>query len=157
MKKSSIIGASLLFSIFIFSTLSAHAENYRLEVDENVFDIEYSLDGNVIAMATDKETLSLLIATENVEDSEFTIKLPNDLINAENNEFAVLVNGYEVDYDIGVSGDVNLSFFIPTFTEEIEIIGTYVVPEFPLGAIMLFGAVSVLVILFQRSKKSLFR
>ena len=157
MKTPSVIGISLLFSIFIFSTLSAHAETYRLEIDENVFDMEYSLDGNVIAMATDKETLSLLIATENVEDSEFTIKLPNDLINAENNEFAVLVNGYEVDYDILGSGDVSLSFFIPTFTEEIEIIGTYVVPEFPLGVIMLFGAVSVLVMLFQRSKKSLFR
>lgn len=153
LKKANIF---LIFAIFIFSNLSAHAETYRLEIDDNLFDIEYNLNGNVIAMATDKESISLLIATENVEDSEFTIKLPDDLIRAENNEFAVLVNGYEVDYDILGSGDTNLSFFIPTFTEEIEIIGTYVVPEFPLGAIMFFGVVSVIVILFQRSKKSLF-
>ncbi len=146
-----------MFSIFIFSNLSAHAESYRLEVDENVFDIEYSLDGDVIAMATDKETLSLLIATENVEDSQFTIKLPNDLIRAENNEFAVLVNGFEVDYDISGTDHIQMSFFIPTFTEEIEIIGTYVVPEFPLGVLMMFGAVSVIVLLFQRTKKSLFK
>ena len=157
MKIFSIIGISLLFSIFIFSNFSAHAETYRLEVDENVFDIEYSLDGDVIAMATDKETISLLIATENVEDSEFTIKLPNDLIRAENNEFAVLVNGFEVDYAIIGTGDTHLSFFIPTFTEEVEIIGTYVVPEFPLGVLMMFGAVGVIILVLQRTKKSLFR
>jgi len=152
--KTSII---LLFVIFIFSNYNAYAETYRLEIDENVFDIEYELDGDVIAMATDKETISLLIATENVEDSEFTVKLPNELIHAENNEFAVLVNGFEVEYYVLDASDSHLSFFIPTFTEEIEIIGTYVVPEFPLGAIMLFGAVGVIVILIQKSKKSLFR
>lgn len=144
----------LVFAIFVFSNLTAYAEIYRLEIDENVFDIEYNLDGDVIAMATDKETISLLIATENVEDSEFIITLPNELIRAENNEFVVLVNGYEVNYKIT---DTQLSFFIPAFTEEIEIIGTYVVPEFPLGAIMLFGAVSIIVILLQKSKKTLFR
>ena len=147
----------LLFTIFIFSNYAAYAETYRLEIDENIFDIEYELDGDVIAMATDKETISLLIATENVEDSEFTIKLPNDLINAENNEFAVLVNGYEVEYDVMETSDIHLAFFIPTFTEEIEIIGTYVVPEFPIGAILLLGGVSVVIIFIQKYKKSLFR
>lgn len=152
--KSSIF---LLFGIFIFSNYAAYAETYRLEIDESVFDIEYDLDGDVIAMATDKETISLLIATENVEDSEFIIKLPNDLIRAENNEFAVLVNGFEVEYDILDASNGHLSFFIPTFTEEIEIIGTYVVPEFPLGAIMLFGAIGIGLVLLQKSKKSLFK
>ena len=150
-------GIFLLFAIFIFSNYTAYAETYSLEIDENVFEIEYELDGNVIAMATDKETISLLIATENVEDSEFNIKLPNDLIRAENNEFAVLVNGYEVEYDLMDAVDSHLVFFIPAFTEEIEIIGTYVVPEFPLGVILLFGAVSVIIIIVQKSKKSLFR
>ncbi|HSG73779.1 MAG TPA: hypothetical protein VLA01_01100 [Nitrosopumilaceae archaeon] len=147
----------LLFIIFICSNHTAYAETYRLEIDENVFDIEYDLDGDIIAMATDKETISLLIATENVEDSEFAIKLPNDLIRAENNEFAVLVNGFEVEYDAMDTADSHLTFFIPAFTEEIEIIGTYVVPEFPLGAIMLFGAASLVLILVQKSKKSLFK
>jgi hypothetical protein len=159
LKSKSITKTSifLLFVIFIFSNYTAYAETYRLEIDENVFDIEYELDGDVIAMATDKETISLLIATENVEDSEFTVKLPNELIRAENNEFAILVNGFEVEYDVLDASDSHLSFFIPTFTEEIEIIGTYIVPEFPLGVIMLFGAVSIGIILLQKSKKSLFK
>lgn len=151
------ITSILLLVIFIFSNHSIYAEIYNLEIDERVFEIEYTIDGDVIAMATDKEAISLLIATENIEDSQFIIKLPNDLIHAENNEFAVLVNGYEVNYEIMGTGDVILSFFIPTFTEEIEIIGTYVVPEFPLGVIMLLGAVSIMIILIQKSKKSLFK
>lgn len=151
------IGLFLLFTSVYFFSNPAHAEIYQLETDEKIFDIEYSLNGDIIAMATDKETISLLIATENVEDSEFTIKLPNDLIRAENNEFAVLVNGFEVDYEIISTDNVHLSFFIPTFTEEIEIIGTYVIPEFPLGILMMFGTVSALILLLQRTKKSLFR
>ena len=148
------ISIFLILTIFVFTNYYAFGETYSLEVDENVFDIEYQLEGDIIAMDTDKETISLLIATENVEDSQFTINLPNELIRADNNEFAVLVNGYEVGYDISGS---QLTFFIPAFTEEIEIIGTYVVPEFPLGAIMLFGALGVVIILIQKSKKSLFR
>ncbi len=146
----------LLLTIFIFLNHNAYAETYRLEINENVFDIEYELDGDVIAIATDKETISLLIATENVEDSEFTIKLPKDLIRAENNEFVVLVNGYDVEYAVRDTAENSLAFFIPAFTEEIEIIGTYVVPEFPLGVILSFGAVSLIIILIQKSKKSLF-
>lgn len=150
-------GIFLLLTIFIFSNYYVYAETYTLEIDENVFDIEYELEGDVIAMATDKEAVSLLIATENVEDTQFSIKLPNDLIHAENNDFVILVNGHEVDYTIMETGDSHLTFFIPVFTEEIEIIGTFVVPEFPLGVIMLFGAASLIIILMQKSKKSLFR
>jgi hypothetical protein len=43
----------------------------------------------------------------------------------------------EVDYDIVSDSDSStFSFFVPTFTEEVEIIGTHVIPEFPLGGIM---------------------
>ena len=108
-------------------------------------------------MAIDKETFSLLIATENVNDSQFQIKLPNDLIRAENNEFAILVNGFEVDYEVLDTVDVNLTFFVPAFTEEIEIIGTFVVPEFPFGTVLILGTISGIIILVQKSKKFLFR
>lgn len=147
----------LLLIIFIFPIHSAFAETHHLEIEENAFDVEYELKGDVIAMAADKESISLLIATENVLDSQFKIKLPNDLIRAENNEFAVLVNGFEVDYSVINTDNTQLTFFIPAFTEEIEIIGTYVVPEFPLGPILIFGAISGIILLIEKSKKILFR
>jgi len=146
-----------LITLLLFSNLSAYAERYSLEIDDVVYDIEYDFNGDVIAMAIDKETFSLLIATENVNDSQFQIKLPYDLIRAENNEFAVLVNGFEVDYEVMETVDRNLTFFVPAFTEEIEIIGTFVVPEFPLGAVLVLGTISGIIIIVQKSKKFLFR
>lgn len=155
------INISLIFlsliPLLLFSNFSAYAESFRLEIDDEVYDIEYDFNGDIIAMAIDKETFSLLIATENVNDSQFQIKLPNDLIRAENNEFAILVNGFEVDYEVLDTVDVNLTFFVPAFTEEIEIIGTFVVPEFPLGAVLVLGTISGIIIIVQKSKKFLFR
>ncbi len=152
----SIIFLSLI-PLLLFSNFSAYAENFSLEIDDEVYDIEYNFKGDVIAMAIDKETFSLLIATENVIDSQFQIKLPNDLIRAENNEFAILVNGFEVDYEVLDTVDANLTFFVPAFTEEIEIIGTFVIPEFPLGAVLVLGTISGIIIIVQKSKKFLFR
>lgn len=148
----------IAFTILILSNLSAYAEkNYHMEIDDNSFDIKYDLDGEVIAMEIDKELNSLLIGTENVKDSQFHITLPNDLISAENNEFAILVNGFEVEYEVIETGDTNLTFFIPAYTEEIEIIGTYVIPEFPLGVVLTLGTITGAIILLQKSKKFFFR
>jgi len=148
----------IAFTILILSNLSAYAEkNYHMEIDDNSFDIKYDFDGEVIAMEIDKELNSLLIGTENVKDSQFHITLPNDLISAENNEFVILVNGFEVEYEVIETGDTNLTFFIPAYTEEIEIIGTYVIPEFPLGAVLTLGSITGAIILLQKSKKFFFR
>ena len=75
---------------------------------------------------------------------------------AENGEFAVLVNGLEVDYQLSEhSEDYTLTFFITSDTEEVEIIGTYVIPEFPFGA--LFGFVLMTSIVLIMSKFRIFR
>ena len=148
----------IVFTILILSNLSAYAEkNYHMEIDDNSFDIKYDFDGDVIAMEIDTELNSLLIGTENVKDSQFQITLPNDLISAENNEFAILVNGFEVEYEVVETVDPYLTFFVPVYTEEIEIIGTYVVPEFPLGTVLTLGSITGIVILLQKSKKFFFR
>ena len=144
----------IVFTILILPNFSVHAEkNYHLEVDGNSFDIKYDFDGDVIAMDVDKESTSVLIGTENVKDTQFQITLPEDLIHADNNAFAVLVNGYETEYKVTSGADTVLTFFVPDFTEEIEIIGTYVVPEFPLGVVLVLGAVFGVIVVIQRSKQ----
>ena len=144
-------------AFLIIPNIAAYADSYRLTIDDQSYDVEYNFDGDVIAMDIDQETLSLLIATENVNDSEFQITLPNELIHAENNEYAVLVNGFEVNYAISESVDSHLTFFVPAFTEEIEIIGTFVIPEFPLGALLVLGTVVGIIVIIQKSKNFLFR
>lgn len=142
------------FGIFILliipQIIVVYAESYNLEIDEHTFNISYSLDGSLIAMAIDPELTSLLIGTENVVDSLFEIEFGNTLISAEKNEFAVLVNGLEVDYEIEIKDDHSiLRFYILDGTEEIEIIGTNVIPEFPFGPffvlVFLIGFVTIVV------------
>jgi hypothetical protein len=148
----------MIFSIFLQNFL-AYGESYQLTVDENSFEINYSTTGKVIAMEIDKELFSLLIGLENVEmDSILEIEFTHELISVENNEFAVLVNGYEVDYEISTT-DLGSKLTIPIFadTEEIEIIGTNVVPEFPLGILMVLVFTIMFVVFFSRTKIMVFK
>ena len=131
---------------------------YVLEIDDHVFSIPYQVNAKVIAMAIDPELTSLLIGLDDTSDSIFIIDLNHELISAQNNEFAILVNGLEVDYDIVSDSDSStFTFFVPSFTEEIEIIGTHVIPEFPLGAIMGLIILISAVMFVSRAKTPVFR
>jgi predicted secreted protein with PEFG-CTERM motif len=148
----------IVIVLLAFFNNQAFAEkNYQLTVDGNSFDVKYDFEGDVIAMAVDTEAISLLIGTENVKDTQFQITLPKELLHADSNAFAVLVNGYEVEYTTTSGEETVLTFFVPEFTEEIEIIGTYVVPEFPLGAILVLSSIFGIIIIIQKSKKFQFR
>ncbi len=156
--KPQIIFFIVIFSIFLQNFL-AYGESYQLTVDENSFEINYSTTGRVIAMEIDKELFSLLIGLENVEkDSILEIEFTHELISAENNEFAVLVNGYEIDYELSTT-DLGSKLTIPIFadTEEIEIIGTNVIPEFPLGILMVLVFTIMFVVFFSRTKIMVFK
>ncbi|MFB5603989.1 MAG: hypothetical protein ACE5Q4_01740 [Nitrosopumilus sp.] len=158
---------SILFLIsFVSAYAASHPEysgidnpsEYVLNIDDHTFQIYYQVDGELIAMAIDPELTSLLIALENTSDSVFKIDLDHELINAHNNEFAILVNGFEVEYEI-VSDDNSstLTFFVPEHTEEIEIIGTHVIPEFPLGAIFGLAVLIITITVISSRKLPVFR
>src|SRR3989344_8700463 len=132
--------------IIVFSSNLAYGSTYSLETSYMPFEISYELNGDVIAMAVDENTTSFLIGITNVEDSNFEISLPTDLISAENNEFVVLVDGVETDYDVSTQNDASmLQFFVPANSQEIEIIGTHVIPEFPLGVFVVLATMIVIV------------
>jgi hypothetical protein len=145
------ISAAMILSVIPLSF--ADVGTYQLEVDDKTFEITHSFNGELIAIDVDEESTSLLIGTTNVEDSTFEIGFPSELLSAQNAEFIVLVDGLETDYIITYDGDnPTISFPIEAGSEEIEIIGTSVVPEFPFGALMVMGIVSSMVILFSRAK-----
>ena len=164
---SELMRLLLLFVLF-FTPLFAFAEShpeylgienpseYVLTVDDHTFSVPYHVNSHVIAMAIDPELKSLLIGLENTKDSVFVIDLNHEIISAENNDFAILVNGNYVDYEIVSDSDSStLSFFVPEFTEEVEIVGTRVIPEFPFGAIMGFVLLVSVVVLFPKLKSGL--
>ncbi|MBA4462825.1 MAG: hypothetical protein H2B01_01390 [Nitrosopumilaceae archaeon] len=158
---------SILFLIsFVSAYAASHPEysgidnpsEYVLNIDDHTFQIYYQVDGELIAMAIDPELTSLLIALENTSDSVFKIDLDHELINAHNNEFAILVNGFEVEYEIVSDDDSStLTFFVPEHTEEIEIIGTHVIPEFPLGAIFGLAVLIITITVISSRKLPVFR
>jgi len=155
MQKMLIFGLILSVSFSILP--SVFAENiYNLTIDEHSFDLTYEFSGDVIAMAIDQELRSLLIGVENTKDSLFRITFDNTLITAENGNFAILVNGLEVDYDILDDGSSStLRFYVEEGTEEIEIIGTHVIPEFPFS--VFFGFVLMTSIILIITKFRIFR
>lgn len=135
----------------------ASESKYTLNTDDQTFDISYSLDGQVIAMEIDHELNSLLIGITEVKDSSFQITLPENLISAENNNFVVLVNQVEVDYDVSTQGDSSvLRFFVPADSQEIEIVGTHVIPEFPLGTLaVLVTMIGIMTIVTKMGKSKI--
>jgi hypothetical protein len=146
-----VIASVIAFSMVQMSF--ADSGTYELDIDGKTFDVVYDLDGELIAMQVDQESTSLLIGTTNVEDSTFEIGFPSELLSATNGEFIVLVDGLETDYTVSYNGEEpTITFPIEAGSEEIEIIGTSVVPEFPLGAMAVMGAVSTMVLVFSRAK-----
>ena len=146
----------VISTIVILSIIPAsfsESGSYDLMIDERTFNIAYSLDGEVIAMDVDKELPSLLIGTVNVDESTFEMSFPTELISADGDEFIILLDGAETDYSISHADDMTeISFVIPIATEEIEIIGTSVIPEFPIGVLAIMGIVSAMAVMFSRTK-----
>ena len=71
--------------------------------------------------------------------------------------FFVLVDGEEVDFDeTTTSADRTLTISIPSRAEEIEIIGTMVVPEFgAIAALILAVAIISIIAVSTRSRLSI--
>lgn len=131
---------------------------YVLEIDEHVYSIFYAVNANVIAMEIDPESKSLLIGLDKTYDSQFFIDLEHELINAQNNEFIILVDGEETDYEITSDSDSStFEFFVPVGSEEVEIIGTRVIPEFPIGAIFGFAVMFSVIMIFAKMKVPFFK
>ena len=153
-----------IFSLLIFITPAfaqtpsdelSNSSEYVLEVDDHTYSISYVVNANIIAMNIDPESKSLLIGLDKTYDSNFFIGLEHELINAQNNEFIILVDGEEVDYQITSDSDSStFEFFVPVGSEEVEIIGTSVIPEFPIGAIFGFAVMISVIMIFAKTKIS---
>jgi hypothetical protein len=129
-----------------------------IEAEGRSFDVSYSVDGKILAIEVDQESTSLLVGLDQVQESTFEISFPSELLAAENASFIVLVDGLETDYTISYDGDnPTITVPIPEATEEIEIIGTSVIPEFPLGVLAIMGAVSAVALFLSKSKLALFK
>jgi len=132
-------------------------------VDRTDFVLSYKITGgSVLSVTPDDDANSLMIAIETTSDGELTITLPRDLIDAldENgaeDEFFVLIDGEEVEFDeTSTSTDRTLTIAFPDGAEEIEIIGSFVVPEFgTIAALILAIAIISIIAVSAKTRLSI--
>jgi predicted secreted protein with PEFG-CTERM motif len=128
------------------------------------FDIEYSIrGGNVTDIIVDQEFFELIVLIEPKSDGAITLELPRTAIDAKKSDgtddiFIILIDGIEVPFT-ETQNDANTRSVTIEFEEtdsDIEIIGTFVIPEF--GTITsLVLAVSIISIIIISSKRDLAR
>ena len=115
--------------------------------------------GSVSSISADDQSKSVTVMIDSTDDGELTITLPRALIDAkignEDDEFFVLVDGEEVEFEETATGsDRTLTIPFSAGSEEIEIIGTFAIPEF--GAIAaLILAVAIISIIAVSAKTRL--
>jgi len=111
--------------------------------------------GEVTSIKSDTSQNSLMIKIIAVDDGELTITLPKDVIKPmDDGTFFVLVNGEEIA-DSSQSGLV-LTIPFEAGTEEIEIVGGWVIPEFgTVAAMILVIAIISIIAVSARTKLSI--
>jgi predicted secreted protein with PEFG-CTERM motif len=136
------------------------------EIMETEEDIYVTLDhdisgGSVTEMEIEMDSNSLVIEVDATDNGSISITLPRDVIDATNNgdddDFFVIVDGEEVDFqETKTSTDRTLTIEFPADAEEIEIFGTFVVPEFgTITAMILAVAVISIIAVSAKSRLSI--
>jgi predicted secreted protein with PEFG-CTERM motif len=115
--------------------------------------------GKLLSVIPDVDANSLIIYIDAVNDGSLTLTIPRSVmdatINGEDDDFFVLVDDEEVDFDeITTSTDRTITITFPAGAETIEIIGTFVIPEFGTIAAMIL-AVAIISIIAISSKSRL--
>ena len=118
-------------------------------------------NGKITNVIPDLDAVSLLIDIEAIDDGSITLTIPRSVldatINDNDDEFFVLVDGEEVDFEeITTSTDRTLTIEFFAGSEQIEIIGTFVVPEFgTIAAMILAVAIISIIAISAKSRLSI--
>ena len=134
-----------------------------IKVDGTDLSVKYSItNGKVLGIKADIQSKSLIVSIQTTGDGVLTITLPRALINAtlpstgQDDKYYVLVDGQEADFQetSTTTTDRTLSIPFTDGTQEIEIIGTQIVPEFgPIAALVL--AIAIISIIAVSAKTGL--
>ncbi|MCV0393202.1 MAG: PEFG-CTERM sorting domain-containing protein [Nitrosopumilus sp.] len=124
--------------------------------------IRYTITGGkLLSVMPDVDANSLIISIDATSDGTLTLTIPRSVmdatINGEDDDFFVLIDGEEVDFsETTTSTDRTLTIAFPVGAEEIEIIGTFVVPEFgTIAAMILAVAIISIIAISAKSRLSI--
>jgi len=135
----------------------------NFEVDAGrygTFDVKYTIKGGTIEnMVVDSDIFAIIVQIDSTDEGTITLDLPREFIGAEkqngkDDTFIILIDGIEVSYQESLVHP-NSRIITINFEEgdsDIEIIGTYVVPEFGTIVMMILIIGIMTVILASRNK-----
>ena len=142
-------------AVIIDSVITATTVTVQNSNDLITYEITNAKLLNVIP---DLDAISLLISIETTDEGSITLTIPRSVldasINDDDDEFFVLVDGEEVDFEeITTSVNRTLTIEFLAGTEQIEIIGTFVIPEFgTIAAMILAVAIISIVAISAKSR-----
>ena len=121
---------------------------------------DHSLDYNLTcaeiqSLTPDTENKSLIVSIKTDCDGELTITLPKDVIDTDEEGFFILVDGDETNHKASSVGEFwTLTIPFSYGSEEIEIIGTFVIPEFgTIAGLVLILAITSIIIISAKNKQ----
>jgi len=128
------------------------------------FDVEYTIRGGVVVdMLVDSDIFALIVIIQSDDDGVLTVELPRNSIDATKSEgnddtFIILIDGVEVPYQevLTKSDSRTITIEFEGGDSDIEIIGTFVVPEFGTIVFMIL-AIAVISTIIITKKNQLIR
>jgi predicted secreted protein with PEFG-CTERM motif len=134
-----------------------------IQVSGTEFMVNYKITGGTIkSIMPDKTSKSLIIEIDSFADGALTITLPRGLIDSlkgdgTDDEFFVLVDGEEREFgETKTAMDRTLTIEFEAGAEMIEIIGTFVIPEFcAIAAMILAVAIISIIVVSAKSRLSI--
>ena len=123
-------------------------------IEDNIVGYELTC-AEILGMTPDTEMKSMIIEIKTDCDGELTITLPKEVIDTDENGFFVLVDGDETNHIASSIGEFwTLTIPFSYGSEEIEIIGTFVIPEFgTIAALVLVLAISSIILISAKNKQ----
>ncbi len=143
---------------------------FESEITDTTVSVQGSVDlvryeitgGKLLSIMTDVDANSLIILIDATDDGSLTITIPRSVLDAllgdgSDDDFFVLVDDEEVDFDETTTAtDRTLTIEFYAGSEVIEIIGSFVIPEFgTIAAMILAVAIISIIAISAKSRLSI--
>ncbi|HEY5735751.1 MAG TPA: PEFG-CTERM sorting domain-containing protein [Nitrosopumilus sp.] len=149
------------FSFTPKSKMVETTEPYEVDAGSHgTFDVKYTIKGGTVKkMVVDSDIFGVIVQIDATDEGTITLDLPREFIGAEKQDgkddtFIILIDGIEVAYQESVvhSESRVITIEFEEGDSDIEIIGTYVVPEFGTIVMLVLIVGIMMTVLVSRNK-----
>lgn len=148
------------FSFFNKGSAPETPENFEVDAGKSgTFDVKYTIRGGTVKnMIVDPDIFALVVIINSTSDGAITLELPRNFIDAKktngsDDTYIILIDGIEVPYQETDTNSQSRTIKIEFVQgdSDIEIIGTFVVPEFGIIVGMIL-AVSLTIVIISNKR-----